>query len=356
MTELENHRALRPAAGRRRRQHAPVAQVPAVRRRIRRRRPAQKETDRTLYWIRVLAETPAAKPAAPKPPRPPRRQARGQGRRRIASRRAREGRLRVDGRQRQRREFVGRRRQCRQSAQASVVAAAPPRRPRRRWPPPPARPATPRDELRRPRRRRVVGRPSPARSPRRRDAAADRHAPSPEVEEPDPGLIMIKSADPQFPMNTMRRLRKGEVEVKFEVGPDGVVDVVTVMKTTNPSLNAPRSKRCASGASSRRPRATRRWSTWRSTWTPEAAPRARQAARGPPFSCAPRRARRQSNSASSRAITRSGRGIGHRLAVVVAVADQHDRAARGARRLAVVARVAHHQRARRRSWRAPRRS
>ena len=36
----------------------------------------------------------------------------------------------------------------------------------------------------------------------------------------------------------MRRLRKGEVEVKFEVGPDGVVDVVTVMKTTHASLNA----------------------------------------------------------------------------------------------------------------------
>ena len=57
-------------------------------------------------------------------------------------------------------------------------------------------------------------------------------------EEPDPGLIMIKSADPEFPIAAMRRLRKGEVEVKFEVGPDGVVDVVTVMKTTSASLNA----------------------------------------------------------------------------------------------------------------------
>ena len=57
-------------------------------------------------------------------------------------------------------------------------------------------------------------------------------------EEPDPGLIMVKSADPQFPMATMRRLRKGEVEVKFEVGADGVVDVVTVTKTTSASLNA----------------------------------------------------------------------------------------------------------------------
>src|ERR1700712_2229016 len=56
-------------------------------------------------------------------------------------------------------------------------------------------------------------------------------------EEPDPGLVMVASADPQFPMNTMRRLRKGEVEVRFEVTPDGIVDVVTVTKTTAPALN-----------------------------------------------------------------------------------------------------------------------
>jgi protein TonB len=61
----------------------------------------------------------------------------------------------------------------------------------------------------------------------------------PPVEEaPDPGLIMVRSADPEFPLSTMRRLRKGAVEVKFEVGPDGVVDVVTVMKTSSASLNA----------------------------------------------------------------------------------------------------------------------
>jgi TonB family protein len=57
-------------------------------------------------------------------------------------------------------------------------------------------------------------------------------------EEPDPGLIMVKSADPEFPIATMRRLRKGEVEVKFEVGADGAVAAVAVMKTTNPGLNA----------------------------------------------------------------------------------------------------------------------
>jgi TonB family protein len=68
-------------------------------------------------------------------------------------------------------------------------------------------------------------------------AAPQIDVPVPE-EEPDPGLIMIKSADPDFPITTMRRLRKGEVEVKFEVGADGVVDVVTVMKTSSASLNA----------------------------------------------------------------------------------------------------------------------
>jgi len=61
----------------------------------------------------------------------------------------------------------------------------------------------------------------------------------PPVEEaPDPGLIMVKSADPEFPVATMRRLRKGEVEVKFEVDADGTVSAVTVMKTTNSGLNA----------------------------------------------------------------------------------------------------------------------
>ena len=62
--------------------------------------------------------------------------------------------------------------------------------------------------------------------------------PAPEPEEPDPGLIMVKSADPQFPMNTMRRLRKGEVEVRFEVGPDGQVEVVSVVRSTSASLNS----------------------------------------------------------------------------------------------------------------------
>jgi TonB family protein len=60
--------------------------------------------------------------------------------------------------------------------------------------------------------------------------------PAIEVEEPDPGLIMVSSVDPEFPMNLMRRLRKGEVEVRFEVGPDGQVDVVSVEKSSHHGL------------------------------------------------------------------------------------------------------------------------
>jgi len=57
-------------------------------------------------------------------------------------------------------------------------------------------------------------------------------------EEPDIGLVMVKSVDPEFPMNLMRRLRKGEVEVRFEVGADGQVETVSVEKSTNHGLDA----------------------------------------------------------------------------------------------------------------------
>jgi len=56
-------------------------------------------------------------------------------------------------------------------------------------------------------------------------------------EEPDQGLVMVKSVDPEFPMNLMRRLRKGEVEVRFEVGADGQVETVSVEKSTHHGLD-----------------------------------------------------------------------------------------------------------------------
>ena len=192
---------------------------------------AQKETDRTMYWIRVLATTPAPKaPAAPKPvaaaPAP--------------APRAAPERVKVAA----------------APAPAAVAAPAPSTADIANATPSPV----------------VVAAPGPAApslaaatgtagtgnasamSTGGLDAglssagvagglvAPSASAPQVDIpsveEESDPGLIMIKSADPEFPIATMRRLRKGEVEVKFEVGPDGVVDVVTVMKTTNQTLNA----------------------------------------------------------------------------------------------------------------------
>ena len=186
---------------------------------------AQRETDRTMYWIRVLAEKPAAKPAAPKPvaaaPAPQAKAAAtAEPRTKVAA--ATQGS--VDGAN---------------GASSAPVAA-------------PAAANTPS----------LAGATgtggngnSAAMSAGRLDAgisasglAGSLAAPSatppqidiapPDGDEADPGLIMTKSADPEFPAATMRRLRKGEVQVKFEVGPDGVVDLVTVMKTTHSSLNA----------------------------------------------------------------------------------------------------------------------
>jgi protein TonB len=66
--------------------------------------------------------------------------------------------------------------------------------------------------------------------------ALDVPPPQEAPEEPDQGLVMIKSVDPEFPMNVMRRLRKGEVEVRFEVAADGQVESVSVEKSTHKSL------------------------------------------------------------------------------------------------------------------------
>lgn len=191
---------------------------------------AQKETDRTMYWIRVLAATPAAKPAAkpaaaaPTPAPAPVQQAKAAAPERVKVAAAPPAQNSVD---------------VANAAPAPVVVAAPP--------------AATAPSLAAATGTAGVGKNS-AMTSGGLDAgvssaglgggiAAPTVAP-PQIdvpvaeEEPDPGLIMVKSADPEFPIATMRRLRKGEVEVKFEVGPDGVVDVVTVMKTTSASLNA----------------------------------------------------------------------------------------------------------------------
>lgn len=189
---------------------------------------AQKETDRTMYWIRVLSATPAPKtPAAPKPvaaapAAAPAPQAKAPAPERVKVASATPAATVVAANTA---DIVN-------ATPASVVAAAP-----------------------------AAIAPSLAAGNGNTSAmttagldagvssagvAAGLAAPAattpqidlpPVEEEPDPGLIMVKSADPQFPVSTMRRLRKGEVEVKFEVNPDGIVDSVTVVKTTNAGLN-----------------------------------------------------------------------------------------------------------------------
>jgi TonB family protein len=67
------------------------------------------------------------------------------------------------------------------------------------------------------------------------DAARTATAP---VEEPDDQpLALVKADEPEFPITVMRRLRKGSVQVRFEVMPDGSVGNVTVVQTTHRSLN-----------------------------------------------------------------------------------------------------------------------
>ena len=194
---------------------------------------AQKETDRTMYWIRVLATTPVAKPAAkpaaaaPAPAPAPVQQAKA-----PAPERAKVVAAATAPAPTQNSADVA------NAAPVPVVVAAPPAA---------AAPSL----------AAATGAAGTGKNTAMTSGGLDAGVSSASLgggivaptvapppidipvaeEEPDPGLIMVKSADPQFPMATMRRLRKGEVEVKFEVGPDGVVDVVTVMKTTSPSLN-----------------------------------------------------------------------------------------------------------------------
>jgi TonB family protein len=188
---------------------------------------AQKQADRTLYWIRVLAEKPAPKAAAAKPATPVAAQApTGQA---VAPARPAATAAAADARPAaQKVASVVTPVPSEVAAPASVTAAPPAATaPSMRLPGNGSAgagvdtsPAV------------AAGLAAPTLTPPEIDVPQQ-----PEVEEPDPGLIMTKSADPQFPMAAMRRLRKGEVEVKFEVGPDGQVDVVSVVRTTNPGLN-----------------------------------------------------------------------------------------------------------------------
>jgi TonB family protein len=55
--------------------------------------------------------------------------------------------------------------------------------------------------------------------------------------EPDPGLSQIKLVQPDFPPGVVKRVHKGNVEVRFEVDPDGTVSDAVVVQTSNSHLN-----------------------------------------------------------------------------------------------------------------------
>ena len=191
---------------------------------------AQKQADRTLYWIRVLAEKPAPKAAAARPataaaPQTPATQAAATPVRTTTATAA------AESRPVQQKLASVVTPVPSEIATTNQVAAAPPAATAPSVPLPGNSTATSSGGLdTQP--AVAAGLAAPALTPPEVDVPSQ-----PEIEEPDPGLIMTKSADPQFPMATMRRLRKGEVEVKFEVGADGQVDVVSVVRTTNPGLN-----------------------------------------------------------------------------------------------------------------------
>jgi len=61
-------------------------------------------------------------------------------------------------------------------------------------------------------------------------------APPPEDETEEP-LVLKAQVDPEFPGGLMRNLRKGTVQVKFTVQPDGTVGSTEVVKSTHARLN-----------------------------------------------------------------------------------------------------------------------
>jgi len=78
--------------------------------------------------------------------------------------------------------------------------------------------------------------PDASRSTRQSDPPAT--APAVEAADAPQGLIIIAQPAPQFPVNVMRALRRGTVQVQFSVLTDGSVANLEVLKTTNARLNA----------------------------------------------------------------------------------------------------------------------
>lgn len=61
---------------------------------------------------------------------------------------------------------------------------------------------------------------------------------APQPAEPDPGLSQTKLVQPDFPPNVVQRVHKGNVEVRFEVEPDGTVSDAVVVQSSNAHLDS----------------------------------------------------------------------------------------------------------------------
>jgi TonB family protein len=68
-------------------------------------------------------------------------------------------------------------------------------------------------------------------------AEAARAAAEPADEPDDQPLALVKADEPEFPAIVMRKLRKGTVQVRFEVQADGTVANASVVQTSHRSLN-----------------------------------------------------------------------------------------------------------------------
>jgi len=68
-------------------------------------------------------------------------------------------------------------------------------------------------------------------------SAADAARAAAVAAEPEEALALVKADEPEFPVIVMRRLRKGHVQVRFDVQPDGSVANASVVQTSARSLN-----------------------------------------------------------------------------------------------------------------------
>jgi protein TonB len=175
---------------------------------------AQQETDRTMYWIRVLASKPAPVKAVPAP-RP------------VAAVAVATPSTRAVA------EVREKARPAAAPATTTVAAATSPASDGA-VAAPVALPSAPEPV---PQPAAETLEPSALSSGTADSAAAETPPASTPDAEPDPGLVQVKSVQPDFPASVVRRVHRGNVEVKFEVDPEGDVVDATVVDSSHPRLN-----------------------------------------------------------------------------------------------------------------------